>query len=192
MDKKKKLIWQIFPSFLIIIFLSLASVTSYSASYFKKFFLKNCEKELIVRAKLLQINFGDILSDDITPCDIINGDQDRIRNIDEYCKDIGEKTGTRVTIILPSGVVVGDSFGDIKMMENHMKRPEIKEALKRKTGISIRYSSTLDKNMMYIALPVIHDKAVTAVVRTSVSVSAIDNKIKSIRNIFLLHCFSQS
>ena len=181
MDKKKKLIWQIFPSFLIIIFLSLSSVTSYSTSYFKKFFLKNSEKELIIRTKLLQINFTDIL-----PEDIKNGNQDQIQYIDQHCKAIGEKTGTRVTIILPSGVVVGDSFGDIKMMENHMKRPEIMEALKRKKGVSIRYSSTLDKNMMYIALPVMHKGRIMAVVRTSVSVSAIDNKIKTVRNNILI------
>ncbi len=191
MDKKKKLIWQIFSPFLIIAVLSLSSITSYSTSYFKKFFLKNSEKELTIRTKLLQINFGDIISDDIIPCDIkpnnsIKGDQDQLHYIDKHCKEIGEKTGTRVTVILPSGVVVGDSFGDIKMMENHMKRPEIIKALKREKGISIRYSSTLDKNMMYIALPVIHDKAVIAVVRTSVSVSGIDNKIKSARNHILI------
>jgi len=196
MNTKKRLIWQIFPLFLIIISLSLSSVTSYSTSYFKKFFLKNSEKELTIRAKLLQINFADILSDDIT----LNGitpnsitpesnkivDRDKIKYIDEHCKDIGEKTGTRVTIILPSGDVIGDSFGDIRMMENHMKRPEIMEALKRKKGVCIRYSSTLEKNMMYIALPVMHDKNMIAVVRTSVSVSDIDSKIKSVRdNIFI-------
>ena len=186
MNKKKKLFWQIFPPFLIITSLSLSAVTSYSTSYFKKFFLKNSEKELTIRAKLLQINFADILPDDVLPDNILSADQDQIQYIDEYCKDIGEKTGTRVTIILPSGVVVGDSFGDIKMMENHMKRPEIMEALKRKKGVCIRYSSTLDKNMMYIALPIMHDKEVTAVVRTSVSVSAIDNKIKSVRNNILI------
>ncbi|MBU1697465.1 MAG: PAS domain-containing protein [Proteobacteria bacterium] len=175
------MIWQIFPSFLIVIILSLLSVTSYSTSYFKEFFLKNSEKELTIRAELLQTSFADILLDGIT-----NGDQAQIQSVDKYCKDIGEKTGTRVTIISPSGVVVGDSFEDIKMMENHMKRPEIMEALKRKKGVSIRHSSTLDQNMMYIALPVIHEGRVIAVVRTSVSVSVIDNKIKSVRNNILI------
>jgi two-component system, OmpR family, phosphate regulon sensor histidine kinase PhoR len=181
MIKKKKMIWHILPSFLIIIVLSLLSVTSYSTSYFKDFFLKNSEKELTTRTELIQINFADIL-----PEAIIDADQDQILHIDELCKDIGEKTGTRVTIIFPSGVVVGDSFGDIEMMENHMKRPEIMEALQRKKGVSIRYSSTLDKNMMYIALPVMNDGRVIAVVRTAVSVSAIDNKIISVRNNILI------
>jgi two-component system phosphate regulon sensor histidine kinase PhoR len=175
MDKKTKLIWQIFPSFLMITLVSLAAVTSYSTNYFKKFFLKNSEKELTIRAKLLQKQFADILKGG-----------PRIGYIDKQCKDIGKRTGTRVTVILPSGVVAGDSFGNIKIMENHMKRPEIMEALKRKKGVSVRYSSTLDKNMMYVALPVMVDGSMTAVVRTSVSTSTIDSKIKSVRNNILI------
>ncbi|CCK81409.1 sensor histidine kinase [Desulfobacula toluolica] len=174
--RKKKLIWHIFPSFLLIIFLSLSAITSYSTSYFKKFFLKNSEKELTIRTTLLQKKFSDMLK---------NG-PDNYHQIDMHCKDIEEKTDTRVTVLLPSGVVIGDSSGDIATMENHMKRPEIMEAMKRKKGICVRYSATLDKNMMYIALPVLQDKEVAAVVRTAVSISGIDTQIKSIRNNILI------
>ncbi|MCP4024388.1 MAG: cell wall metabolism sensor histidine kinase WalK [Desulfobacteraceae bacterium] len=176
MNKKKKLIWHIFPSFLVITVLSLSAVTSYSTSYFKKFFLKNSEKELTIRAKLLQKKFTDILKEG----------KKQYHRIDTHCKDIGEETGTRVTVILPSGVVVGDSFGDIKTMGNHLTRPEIGDALKKNKGISIRYSSTLDNNMMYIALPVSHGSSLMAVVRTSVSISAIDSEIRSVRNNILI------
>ena len=179
MNKKKKLIWHIFPSFLIIILLSVSAVTSYTNYYFKDFFLKNAEKELTIQTTLLQQKFADILKTD----------QNQAGHIDEQCRDIGEKTGTRVTLILPSGIVVGDSFGDITSMENHMKRPEIMQALKRKKGVSIRFSSTLDQQMMYIALPVMQDKKMVAVVRTAVSVSAIDRQIKSVRNNILIAMF---
>ncbi len=176
MNKKKKLIWQIFPSFLVITVLSLSAVASYSTSYFKNFFLENSEKELIIRAKLLQNKFTDILKDT----------SGQTKYLDDQCKDISARTGTRVTVILPSGVVIGDSFGDIKTMENHMKRPEIMEALKRKEGVSIRYSATLDKNMMYIALPLMNNGKVIAVLRTAVSISGIDKKIKFVRNNILI------
>ena len=116
MKKNKKIIWQIFPSFLLITLLCLCAVTAYSTSYFKKFFIKNSEKELTIRAKLLRDRFIDELEKDPVTR------QDRI---DAICKEIGKTTGTRVTIILPSGVVVGDSFGNVNIMENHMKRPEI-------------------------------------------------------------------
>lgn len=173
---KKKLVWQIFPSFLIITALSLSAVTYYSTHYFKQFFLNNSEKELTIRANLLHENFSQILKQ--KPYDIVR--------IDQLCKQIGKTNQTRVTIILPSGRVVGDSFGTIETMENHKARPEIAEALAGKKGISIRYSATLDKNMMYIALPVIRDGGISAVVRTAVSISAIDNEIQSVRNNILL------
>ena len=176
MNKKTKLIRQIFPAFLVIVVLSLSAVASYSTSYFKSFFLENSEKELMVRAKLLQNQFADILA----------ADPQNIRDINDQCKNIGDRTGTRVTVILPSGTVIGDSFGETDLMENHLTRPEIMTAFKGKEGISRRYSSTLDKTMLYIALPVIKDGTVIAVVRTSLSVSVIDDKIRSVRNSIFL------
>jgi two-component system phosphate regulon sensor histidine kinase PhoR len=189
MNKKKKLIWHIFPSFLIIIVLSLSSVASYSAYYFKNFFLENSEKELTIKTELLQINFTDSLASAKMNGNLtvdMDFDVDQIRRIDDRCKEIGAKTGMRVTIILPSGVVAGDSFGDIEVMENHMKRPEIIQAPKGEKGVSIRYSATLDRSMMYVALPVMQEGRVMAVVRASVSVSAFDSKIQSVRNNILI------
>jgi len=171
-NKKKKLIWQIFPAFLVITVLSLLAVTSWSSNYFKTIFLENSEKELTIQTKLLQLQFADLLGEN----------HDRIGYIDAQCKKIGGSTGTRVTVMLPSGRLIGDSFGETMSMENHMKRPEIMTALKRKKGISIRYSATLNQTMMYIALPVMADQRVIAVVRTAVSISSIDEKIKAVRN----------
>jgi len=148
MNKKRKLIWQIFPSFLIIILLSLTAVTWYFTRYFKDFFLENSEKELTIQAKLLQNKFAHLLTED----------RAAISQIDNQCKKVGESIQTRVTIVLPSGVVVGDSFGRIETMENHLIRPEIQAALKGRKGISIRYSATLDQNMMYIAFPVTREE----------------------------------
>lgn len=175
-NKKKKLVWQIFPSFLIITVISLSAVTYSSTRYFKQYFLRNSEKELTIRANLLHNNFAQILH--LQPCDL--------KRIDNLCREIGRQNQLRVTIILPSGKVVGDSFGDIETMENHKDRPEIVRALAKEKGISIRYSATLDKRMMYIALPVIQDGRVSSVVRTSVSMSAMDKEIESVRNNILV------
>lgn len=197
MAKKRKLIWQIFPSFLVIILLSLAAVTWYSTRYFKDFFLENSEKELTIQAKLLQNKFARLLREE----------GGSIVQIDSECKHVGESIQIRVTIVLPSGQVVGDSFGRVETMENHLIRPEIQAALKGRKGISIRYSSTLDQNMMYIAFPVtleaqgavggavrpgesVHStdpqNQVIAVVRTAVSISDIDKKITTVRNNILV------
>ena len=170
--RKRKLIWHIFPSFLIIILGSLIFSTWYATQHFKHFFIENSEKELTIQARLLQHKFTGIL--DTAP--------QSITDMDRLCKKIGETVHTRVTIILPSGEVVGDSFGRIETMENHRDRPEIQTALNGNKGVSVRYSATLDQNMMYIALPLLNGSTVRAVVRTAVSISTIDQSIHSVRN----------
>lgn len=169
--KKTKLIWRIFPSFLVIILLSLTVEAWYSTSYFKSFFLETARRELMVRAFLMQDRFARALYvDGLSP-----------QQIDALCKKWGEKIQTRITVILPSGEVIGDSFARVETMENHRKRPEIQKALSGEKRMAIRYSPTLDKNMMYIALPV-DSRSDPAVIRMAVAVSDIDAKVADMRN----------
>ena len=159
--KKPKLIWRIFPSFLVIILLSLATVTWYATNYFKDFFLESSERELSVRALLVQDRFARAFHGDKLPA----------REMDALCKAVGTRIKTRITVILPSGEVIGDSFARIETMENHRDRPEIQRAFQGEKGVNIRYSSTLDRTMMYIALPMISGQKNGAVIRTAVSIS---------------------
>ena len=173
--KKRKLIWRIFPFFLIIIIASLSLEAWYFINHSRQFFLENSEKELTIRARLIQLKLASAMAEK----------QDR--ELNDLCKQLGESIQTRVTIILPSGEVVGDSFARIKPMENHKNRPEVQAALQGEKGMSVRHSSTLDDAMMYIALPVTTPEGgIRAVVRTAFSISAIDKNIDDMRKkIFL-------
>lgn len=56
----------------------------------------------------------------------------------------------RITIIDRSGKVVFDSeVGDVSGMENHLNRPEVKEALEKGTGSNIRESATTGRSYYY-------------------------------------------
>jgi two-component system phosphate regulon sensor histidine kinase PhoR len=66
-------------------------------------------------------------------------------------------------------------------MDNHALRPEIIEAKKGRAGTSIRFSSTLQQNMMYVAIGLKIQQEIAAVIRTSLPVTAIDVKLKSIQ-----------
>ena len=170
--KKTKLIWRIFPSFLVITLLSLTVEAWYSTSYFKNFFLETSQRELMVKASLMQDRFARAL--------YVDGLSSQ--HIDSLCKNLGEQIQTRITVILHSGEVIGDSFARVETMENHRKRPEIKAALSGEKSMAVRYSPTLDKNMMYLALPIVYNRSEFAVIRTAVSISDIDAKIEAMRN----------
>ncbi|MDT8378185.1 MAG: ATP-binding protein [Desulfotignum sp.] len=170
--RKQKLIWQIFPFFLVIIIVSLSLEAWYFNRHSRRFFLENTEKELIVRARLIEFKMAEILSEKPV----------QNQKLNDLCKNLGESIQTRVTVIAPSGEVIADSFARTATMENHRNRPEIQTALNGKKGVAIRHSSTLDQNMMYIALPVQGDTGITAVIRTALPLTAIEKNIRSTRN----------
>lgn len=63
------------------------------------------------------------------------------------------RNSSRFTIIRRDGSVAADTgVVDTAAMDNHLGREEIKEALASGTGSSRRYSDTLKKNMLYVAL----------------------------------------
>lgn len=79
-------------------------------------------------------------------------EHDGIDEINQKCLDFGNYTGTRVTVIdSTSGKVLGDSHNDISIMDNHLYREEVSQALKDGEGTSNRYSKTLDVNYLYYA-----------------------------------------
>jgi two-component system phosphate regulon sensor histidine kinase PhoR len=87
--------------------------------------------------------------------------------------DIREATGMRVTVILADGRVVGDTSEDPSLMQNHLDRPEVADALRGDVGRSRRYSTTLRTECLYVAVPVAEERAMRAVVRTSLPVATL-------------------
>ena len=88
---------------------------------------------------------------------------------------IGRALGLRATIISADGTVIGDSDvggPDIKKMENHINRLEIKRAIKAGIGSSMRFSTTIKKDMLYIAARV-GSENVLGFVRIAIPVSDI-------------------
>ena len=59
-------------------------------------------------------------------------------------------------------------------MENHLARPEILMAMGGKEGIEIRYSKTLDQEMLYLAKPITGTNKIIGVVRLSVPMNQLE------------------
>ncbi|MBN1686495.1 MAG: hypothetical protein JW852_07555, partial [Spirochaetales bacterium] len=98
-------------------------------------------------------------------------------DIDAFCKASGTEY-TRVTIIDARGVVLGDSLAPPAEMGNHGTRPEVLEAFLGKIGSEIRYSDTLGRNMVYLALPSFEYNGNTIVLRTATAFSSLNEKLR--------------
>jgi len=116
-------------------------------------------------------------------------------DLDSFVKKNGKKTGVRITVITKDGVVLADSKHNPLTMENHKKRAEIKTAYSGKPGYSIRYSVTMGKRMLYLAIPVYKGDRLSYILRVSLFVNDVNKffnniKFKILEIIFILLLFS--
>jgi len=108
-------------------------------------------------------------------------DRNRLPELETFLQEHGKKIGARLTVINPEGAVEADSEKNPAGMESHRFRPEISEALAGRVGHSLRYSSTLKAQMLYVALPLDRSGQVEGVLRLSLFVRDIDVLLKAIR-----------
>ncbi len=125
----KKIAYRISILFLAVIVVS----TVVSVVYLNRSYVENTRRELQMQAKVYEELLG-------------GGD------ISRYADAEDEISGVRTTLIEPSGKVILDTGADVSALENHLYRPEIRQALSNGTGTNIRYSDTLGKELMYVAL----------------------------------------
>lgn len=57
----------------------------------------------------------------------------------------------RITIIAPDGAVLADSQADARQMSSHRGRPEIDQAVREGLGVTIRGSTTVGQELLYVA-----------------------------------------
>ncbi|HVN72470.1 MAG TPA: ATP-binding protein [Desulfomonilia bacterium] len=107
-------------------------------------------------------------------------EKDDIHALQVTAKQYGHDLDLRVTIIDTKGKVLADSERDPATMENHRDRPEVKQAMTGVIGQSIRFSTTLEQDLMYIAMPVeIHGRT-AAVLRLSMTLKHLGDLLNTL------------
>lgn len=84
----------------------------------------------------------------------------------------------RITLIAGDGRVLGDSTLDgqaLADIDNHLSRPEVQLARDHPVGIVQRYSTTVDRDMLYAAVPAKHPRV--AFVRVSEPLTAVTQQL---------------
>ena len=161
----KKLIWQLYLSYLLIMGIPVLIITWYASRTFKEFYMARTIDDLKNRAFLI----GSQIEEHFSRSSIVG--------VDSLCKELAKKVSTRFTVISPSGKVIGDSEKNPDSMENHANRTEIIAALSGKTGISNRHSYTLQENMIYVAIPLRCSGKVCGVIRTALPTRSIKSAL---------------
>ena len=165
---RKRLIWQIYPPFLVIILIALVALTWFFSRTLDDFYREEKRRGLEAQGQLVVNQARDAL---------VSGN---ISSLESLSVALGKQSGTRLTIILPDGRVVGDSEEAPAKMDNHARRPEIRVALEGRSGAATRYSTTLQQEMMYVALPVRSNDQIIGCVRTALPIASVDKALETV------------
>ncbi len=166
---RTRLLWQLYPTFLVVLLVAFLGTSFFLTRSVKGFYLNHLTERLQAQATLAGEFFTPHLN------------HGELESINRDCKKLGQETGTRYTVILPDGLVIGDSDHQIEVMDNHAQRPEIAQAMMEGVGFSQRFSHTLQKNLIYFATRVGSKDNPFAVVRVALPLTAIDKQLGALQ-----------
>lgn len=161
---KKSIFRRIFILYLLIILLSGIFGEVYITSALRENFIDNLKKNLSSQINLIS-----------------KGISFKQANLDNICKQLKKNTGARVTIISNDGKVIGDSDTDSALMDNHLHRTEIEQAVLFGIGMSIRHSDTLRHDFLYVAKSQPQGENREGFIRLAVSLKEVNSSINLLR-----------
>ena len=159
---KRSFFSKIFIGYLLIIFALSSLILVLSLNTVREFYRNMLSESLKTLANTLNPEVAHFLDTGLT------------NELDGFVKNLGSKIHIRVTVIAADGTVLADSEENTQAMENHSHRIEVVEALQGKTGKSVRFSSTANENMLYVAVPTEKNGRITGVIRTSLYLKDVD------------------
>jgi len=160
--------WRITIWFVLLVIVGMTALGAYLTSSVRNSQLSNLREQLENEAKITA---------EVSSPDFVNQE---INNLDALAKKLGSQIGARITLIDLNGTVLGDSDEDPSTMENHSTRPEIKDALSSGVGESTRYSTTIGKQMMYVAVPITSQGEVLGIARVALPLTQIENSVNRV------------
>ncbi|OGD28873.1 MAG: hypothetical protein A2Y56_07315 [Candidatus Aminicenantes bacterium RBG_13_63_10] len=166
---KKTLFLRVFSGYAAVIILLAAAVTVFAPPLMRR-------HHIAERAAGLE-HMALLLESQVIPWLTGSG----MGDLGKLVTEMGRKTETRITVIDPVGNVLADSEKDARDMENHLFRPEILAALQGDMRMSIRQSSTLKQEMMYMSVPLEAGGKVVGALRLSLFMKDLETLLKALR-----------
>lgn len=173
--------WRIAVPFVVLILVAMIGLSLYLYHSQREAYMQSLEAQLSAEARLLADALALPLSQ--AASDALSGTPHPSETgspLDIAAKRYAELLGARVTIIGADGTVLGESHEDRTRMDNHSNRPEVRAALAAGEGIAIRFSRTLDTDMMYLAARASLQGQVAGVVRVALPLRQIRTNLARI------------
>jgi two-component system phosphate regulon sensor histidine kinase PhoR len=167
---------KLFAASLAVILLSLLAAEIYLRSNVEENLLDRIRGDLIERLDLIRDPVAEVAARPAADKDQWN----------DLAHRLARPPRMRISFIRPDGVVMGDSDLDrsaLDHVENHRERPEVLAALAGQPGSSTRWSATVGRRLMYVAVPIEVHGSVAMVARLAVPLVEVDDAVLGLRRI---------
>lgn len=110
------------------------------------------------------------------------------KHIDALVDRLGKAGNVRLTFIDKNGIVWGDTEMDgksLREMDNHLKRPEIEQAIENGSGMINRKSATTQTEYRYFALPIHRNNISIGFSRVALPMKTVNTALGDLRRMLL-------
>jgi len=160
---KQSIFRRVYIFYIIALAASIAFINFYLTNIIKDHYIEDLKNGLFSRASIIQLAMP------AAP-----------KKLEPFCRQLKDSSRTRITITDKKGNVLCDSDNNPAHMDNHNTRPEIQQAAAIGTGSSMRYSSTLKTELLYIAVRTETDSGVKRFIRLSVPLAQVNAYISGL------------
>jgi two-component system phosphate regulon sensor histidine kinase PhoR len=163
--------WHQFGTYAVLILASLGLVGVLVANRVERDRLQQIEERLRAETVLIQ--------------ELIRGkSEEQIADLHQRLRHLGQRMGTRITLIAADGRVLADSaFDDASGLDNHLNRPEIQAARAGQPGTATRFSTSVGQSMLYVTLHTAPARQAVTYVRAAVPLHDIEEQIAELRRL---------
>jgi two-component system phosphate regulon sensor histidine kinase PhoR len=171
--------WRIALPYALLTLTVMGALALYLAYFVRQSHLDNLRAQLTTSARIVAADALPLLAGTAP-----------LHQTDALAKQWAEQLQARVTLIAPDGTVFGESDSDRTDMDNHLLRPEIQQALEEGVGSAIRFSRTVDYDMLYVAVTITNgddnaDDELYGLARVALPLTQIDATVSQLRRTLL-------
>jgi two-component system phosphate regulon sensor histidine kinase PhoR len=113
-----------------------------------------------------------------------------ISELDTLVDDASREIRARATVVAPDGQVLADSavsgYDALLALDNHSTRPEIVQALRDGAGRTVRMSRTVNRELVYAAVPIRSGGRMLGVSRVALPMDGVESQVAKLRGAIAL------
>jgi two-component system, OmpR family, phosphate regulon sensor histidine kinase PhoR len=158
---KRRLWWHVLPFYGLLALLTTLGAGWLTVDRFEHSWLDATRQDLTARADFLE------------PL-VTSDDPQTQQQLAALCRRFSQASGTRVSVLLPSGQLDAESLDSGETLEDPLARKEIGQAQSGTAGDDVRYNAGLDQPVFYMAIPIFRNDQLFRILYFSTPLTALE------------------